>query len=109
MGPDDHHAVVVGVESGGLDDPHLGDAQRRDEHGDGLSDVQRLRHRQLLRPGHPERDHGQPSGATVSGNGTYNSGSVTFDQAGTYYWAASYGGDTNNKGATSTAIRRRSP
>ena len=50
----------------------------------------------------PSEINGQPSGATVSGNGTYNSGSVTFDQAGTYYWAASYGGDTNNQGATST-------
>jgi hypothetical protein len=37
----------------------------------------------------------------VSGNGSYTSPSFTPTQAGTYWWTASYGGDTNNKTATS--------
>ena len=41
------------------------------------------------------------SSATVSGNGTYPSGSFTTTTAGTYRWAATYGGDANNAPATS--------
>jgi hypothetical protein len=33
---------------------------------------------------------------TVSGNGSYTSPSFTPGQAGTYWWTASYSGDTNN-------------
>ena len=40
--------------------------------------------------------------ATVSGNGTYNpSASFTPSSAGTYWWYASYGGDSNNSTANS--------
>lgn len=46
----------------------------------------------------------QPSGnpVTVTGGVVPNSGSVTFDQAGTYYWQANYSGDGNNIGAKSS-------
>jgi hypothetical protein len=37
---------------------------------------------------------------TVSGDGTYPSPSFAPAQAGTYYWVASYSGDTNNNPAT---------
>jgi hypothetical protein len=37
------------------------------------------------------------STATVSGNGNYASGSYTPSAVGTYYWIASYGGDTKNE------------
>ncbi len=40
------------------------------------------------------------STATVSGNGQYTSGTFTATIPGTYYWIASYGGDTNNDTAT---------
>ncbi len=36
------------------------------------------------------------SPVSVNGNGNYNSGSFTPTAAGTYYWTASYSGDTNN-------------
>jgi hypothetical protein len=36
---------------------------------------------------------------TVNGDGTYTTPSFTPAQAGTYYWTASYGGDTNNNPA----------
>jgi hypothetical protein len=39
---------------------------------------------------------------TVSGNGNYQSGDFTANEAGTYQWVASYGGDDNNP-AVSTA------
>jgi hypothetical protein len=39
---------------------------------------------------------------TVSGNGDYGSGNFTPGSVGTYYWIASYSGDTNNKAATGT-------
>jgi len=38
---------------------------------------------------------------TVSGDGSYPSTSATFDTAGTYYWYATYSGDSNNKAVTS--------
>src|SRR5205814_311055 len=34
---------------------------------------------------------------TVNGNGDYGSGDYTPTTVGTYYWIASYGGDTSNK------------
>jgi hypothetical protein len=41
--------------------------------------------------------------ATVSGNGTYNSSaSFTPSTVGTYWWYASYGGDSNNSASNST-------
>src|SRR5437016_1560773 len=40
--------------------------------------------------------------ATVSGNGSYSSSAVTENVAGTYRWIASYSGDTNNNGFTTT-------
>ena len=40
------------------------------------------------------------STATVTGNGTYPSGSFTTVSAGTYQWVAVYSGDANNSGAT---------
>src|SRR5207302_1488014 len=43
---------------------------------------------------------GQPSSGSVSA-GSASSGSVTFQAAGSYWWQASYGGDTNNDGASS--------
>jgi hypothetical protein len=36
------------------------------------------------------------SAVSVSGPGTYNSGNVTPAAAGTYYWTASYSGDSKN-------------
>src|SRR5439155_1674191 len=36
------------------------------------------------------------SSAAVSGNGDYSSATFTPTTAGTYYWTASYSGDTNN-------------
>lgn len=39
--------------------------------------------------------------ATVNGNGTYRSGDVVVETAGSYNWIASYGGDGNNKTAAS--------
>jgi hypothetical protein len=44
----------------------------------------------------------QPGSASVHGNGTYDSATITFYQAGTYYWQASYNGDGNNGSATSS-------
>jgi hypothetical protein len=41
------------------------------------------------------------SSATVSGNGTYGSGSFTALTPGTYGWVVSYGGDASNTAATS--------
>jgi len=38
---------------------------------------------------------------TVSGNGVYQSVSATFSIAGTYYWYATYSGDSNNNQVTS--------
>ena len=45
----------------------------------------------------------QPTGnpVAVTNGSVGNSGNVTFDQAGTYYWQGVYTGDTNNNGATS--------
>jgi hypothetical protein len=43
----------------------------------------------------------QGGSASVSGNGTYDSGTVTFNEAGTFYWQAAYSGDANNRGAVS--------
>ncbi len=40
------------------------------------------------------------STATVNGDGQYTSGTFTPTAVGTYYWIASYGGDTNNNSAT---------
>src|SRR5207253_3254975 len=40
--------------------------------------------------------------ATVSGNGSYSSSAVTENVAGTYRWVASYSGDANNNGVTTT-------
>src|SRR5439155_1195931 len=40
--------------------------------------------------------------ATVSGNGSYSSSAVTENVAGTYRWIASYSGDANNNGFTTT-------
>jgi uncharacterized repeat protein (TIGR01451 family) len=37
---------------------------------------------------------------SVSGNGDYGSGDFTPSTAGSYYWIASYSGDTNNKAAS---------
>ena len=39
---------------------------------------------------------------SVSGNGAYASGSYTPTAVGTYYWVASYGGDTKNKSVSGT-------
>jgi hypothetical protein len=44
------------------------------------------------------------SPVSVNGNGDYNSGNFTPSSAGTYYWTASYSGDSFNGGA-STACR----
>ena len=45
---------------------------------------------------------GQPAAVTVNGDGTIpNSGSVTFQATGDYYWQASYGGDDNYNAAKS--------
>ncbi len=44
---------------------------------------------------------GQPPVVTVTGGVVPNSASVTFNQAGTYYWQAFYSGDSNNAGAIS--------
>src|SRR6185436_4243728 len=46
----------------------------------------------------------QPAGNPVAvSNGVVgNSGNVTFDTAGTFYWQAVYTGDANNNGVTST-------
>ena len=43
----------------------------------------------------------QPPAVTVTGGVVPNSASVSFSQAGTYYWQAVYSGDANNNGATS--------
>lgn len=44
----------------------------------------------------------QPAAVTVNADGTIpNSGSVTFQQTGDYYWRASYGGDDNYNTAAS--------
>ena len=40
------------------------------------------------------------SSATVTGNGSYASGSFTPTQAGTYYWTASYSGDGGDNGTS---------
>src|SRR5207244_3648837 len=40
--------------------------------------------------------------ATVSGNGSYSSSAVPENVAGTYRWIASYSGDANNNGFTTT-------
>lgn len=40
------------------------------------------------------------SAVTVNGNGIYSSGNFTPASVGTYYWIASYGGDTKNKTAS---------
>jgi hypothetical protein len=42
------------------------------------------------------------STALVNGNGAYGSGSFTPTRAGTYRWTATYGGDTNNLGSTTS-------
>jgi hypothetical protein len=42
------------------------------------------------------------SPVTVSGNGSYSSGAFTPTAAGTYYWTASYSGDSNNTGASTS-------
>ena len=39
---------------------------------------------------------------SVNGNGSYLSPSITPPEAGTYWWIASYGGDTNNTSAADT-------
>src|SRR5205823_2549561 len=45
---------------------------------------------------------GQPAAVTVNANGTIpDSASVTFNNAGTYFWHASYGGDTTDVAALS--------
>jgi len=41
------------------------------------------------------------TGVTVTGTGTSTSASLTTTSAGTYYWTASYSGDTNNAAVTS--------
>lgn len=41
------------------------------------------------------------TGVTVSGDGVYQSSSATFGTPGTYYWYASYSGDSNNNPVTS--------
>src|SRR5207253_88809 len=40
--------------------------------------------------------------ATVSGNGSYSSSAMTENVAGAYRWIASYSGDANNNGFTTT-------
>ena len=42
------------------------------------------------------------STATANGNGTYTSGTFTPSSPGTYLWVASYGGDSDNNGATAS-------
>jgi hypothetical protein len=55
------------------------------------------------------------STASVSGNGTYTSGTFTPSQAGTYWWTARYGGDAFDSpvasgcGAESATIAKASP
>jgi hypothetical protein len=44
---------------------------------------------------------GQPAAVTVAGGVVPNSASVTFNQAGTYFWQAIYSGDLNNQGSSS--------
>jgi Putative Ig domain len=46
-------------------------------------------------------DAGGIIGASVNGNGSYTSGPVAVPEAGTYYWVASYSGDSNNLAASS--------
>jgi len=43
---------------------------------------------------------GQVSAKVTSGNGTYVSPAITPAQAGTYWWIANFGGDTNNTATT---------
>ena len=45
-----------------------------------------------------------PATVTVTRGSVPNSGAVTFNSAGTYYWQAVYSGDNNNKGATSPCM-----
>ena len=40
-----------------------------------------------------------PTGNTVSGAGTYTSGNIQPNTAGTWHWIATYSGDSNNNGA----------
>jgi hypothetical protein len=59
----------------------------------------------LYGPGETPNCAGTPvttSTVNVSGNGSYASASFTPPGAGTYYWTASYSGDTNNAAATSS-------
>src|SRR3989449_619926 len=50
-----------------------------------------------------DRTNGTAAGsATVTGNGTYPSSAVTVTQAGRYRWIASYSGDANNNGVSTT-------
>src|SRR4029077_19663906 len=42
------------------------------------------------------------SPVTVSGNGSYNSGGFAPNAAGTYYWTATYSGDSNNLAASTS-------
>ncbi|MGD0834567.1 MAG: hypothetical protein ABSA40_09135 [Candidatus Dormibacteria bacterium] len=44
----------------------------------------------------------QPGSVTVTGGVVPNSPAVVFNQVGTYYWQATYSGDANNSGATSS-------
>src|ERR1039458_6597090 len=45
---------------------------------------------------------GQPVAVTVTSGNVPDSAAVTFTQTGTYYWQATYSGDSNNNGVTST-------
>ena len=45
---------------------------------------------------------GQVTANVTSGNTTYTSPNITPTQAGTYWWIANYGGDTNNAATTNT-------
>src|SRR5260370_678491 len=47
------------------------------------------------------RSSGQPAAVTVAGGVVPDSASVTFNQAGTYFWQAVYSGDSNNQGSSS--------
>lgn len=44
----------------------------------------------------------QGGNASVSGDGTYSSATVTFNKVGTYYWQAVYSGNSNNLSVKST-------